>query len=141
MVTLISKIALRYYNFITQNMNDTVITVLVVVVLIIVMSFFSLKAKNDSWEGTLIKKKAIENEDSMVTVYKLTFKTVDGKTKHITVNKTNPEVFLKMQDTGKRRENMYRDPLINTIINNEEYNNTCFQHPNYLLLYCCIIVF
>lgn len=76
-------------------MNDTIITVIVVVVLIIVMSFFSLKSKNDSWEGTLVKKKAIENEDSMVTVYKLTFKTDDGKTKHVTVNKTNPEVFFE----------------------------------------------
>jgi len=76
-------------------MNETVITVIVVVSLIIIMSIFSLRNKNDAWEGTLIKKKTVENEDSMVTIYKLTFKTDDGKTKHITVNKTEPEVFFE----------------------------------------------
>lgn len=92
-------------------MNETVITVIVVVLLIIIMSFFSLKSKNDSWTGTLIKKKTIEDEESMRTTYRLTFKTDDEKTKKITVNKTEPEVFFENSRYKKEKGEYIPKPI------------------------------
>lgn len=75
-------------------MNETVITVIVVVVLIIVMSLFSLKKKNESWEGVLVKKKSSEDPETNQVTYKLTFKTDDGKKKRVQVNKSSYESFF-----------------------------------------------
>lgn len=74
-------------------MNDTVLTVLVVIAVTALLSFFSYKKKQESWEGELVKKNHREDQESGKSTYQLIFKTTEGGKKKLMVNQATFDSF------------------------------------------------
>ncbi len=59
--------------------NELIMTILLVAGLTIFFTLKSKKEKDSTWKGELIKKRDITDEDGENHVYKLIFKTDNGK--------------------------------------------------------------
>ncbi len=82
-------------------MNETLLTIIVVVTFTAILTFFSLKNKNDSWSGFLLeKKKKTYKDDNDIerNTFTLVFKTDTGKTKKMNVDEVT---FNKYEENKK----------------------------------------
>lgn len=79
-------------------MNETLLTIIFVGGVTAILSFFTLKKKNESWEGVLENKKLnsyTDDEGFTKETCTLIFKTTDGKKKKINLNKQGFDKFEK----------------------------------------------
>jgi hypothetical protein len=85
-----------------MNKNELIPTIALVLGLTIFFTIKSKKDKDSSWKGELVKKKTISDEDDENHVYRLIFKTTDGKTKKASVG----EDFYNQVQIGDKFEKL-----------------------------------
>lgn len=85
-----------------MNKNELIPTITLVLGLTIFFTIKSKKDKDSSWKGELVKKKTISDEDDENHVYRLIFKTTDGKTKKASVG----EDFYNQVQIGDKFEKL-----------------------------------
>jgi hypothetical protein len=72
--------------------TELISTIILVVVIAVFLMLKSKKNKNSTWKGELIKKKDFTDEDNENHLYRLIFKTDDGKKVKVTVKE---EIYNK----------------------------------------------
>lgn len=85
--------------------TELISTIILVVVIAVFLTLKSRKNKNSTWKGELIKKRDITDEDNENHVYRLIFKTDDGKKAKVTVN----EEIYNQAKIGDKFEKMTGD--------------------------------
>ena len=68
-----------------------------------IISYFSYKQKQSSWQGEVIKKRSHYDDESLRTTYRLIFRTNEGKKKRMQVTKTVYEKFEVGQKVNKEK--------------------------------------
>lgn len=87
-------------------MNETLLTIIVVVGFTAILTFFSLKKKNEEWKGYLLDKKESsyrDDNDFVKTTYTLIFKTSEGKKKKMNVDIKTFQNFIKDKKYKKEK--------------------------------------
>lgn len=85
--------------------TELISTIILVVVIAVFLMLKSKKNKNSTWKGELIKKKDFTDEDNENHLYRLIFKTEDGKKAKVTVK----EEMYNQAKIGDKYEKMLGD--------------------------------
>jgi hypothetical protein len=85
--------------------SNLIATIIVVAVVVAIVLIKKKQTKNSSWKGEVIKKKDISDEDNENHVYRLIFKTDDGKKAKLSVSE---EVYNQAK-VGDRYEKLSGD--------------------------------
>jgi len=84
---------------------ELISTIILVVAVTIFFSLKSKKEKNEAWQGEVIKKQDLSDEDGDNHVFRLVFKTLEGKKKKVRVG----EDLYRQTNIGDKFEKISGD--------------------------------
>jgi len=65
-------------------MPEYIYSIILVLIIVVISAIWTIRKKNDLWEGELTKKNYKSGDEDSSAYYKLIFKTTDGKKKTFT---------------------------------------------------------
>lgn len=88
-------------------MSEYIYSIILVVIIIVVVLISTKKKKQETWKGTLEKKKENYADEDSTQTYSLIFKTEDGKKKR--VNVTSRDIFesWSVGDKAEKKQGEY----------------------------------
>lgn len=88
-------------------MPEYIYSIFLVVVLIIFFSIWSLRKKNEIWEGSLEKKNFSPGDEDSSPSYKLIYRTKEGKKKTFTTYHQNTYDSWNIGDKASKKKGEY----------------------------------